>query len=126
MTLYCNAIHHTFSLRAYHFLQLTNLLLLVMNLLVLHLQNILQTLQVFLNMLIWGQGVLEIFMCTLVFVCIFMTSRVVSVFWRDLPQSVHRCFSSEPLRNVWLCPSGFGSGMSECPPGPERASTFIN
>lgn len=45
---------------------------------------------------------------------------------RNIPRFVHQCSSSGPLQNAWLCLSEFGSGKSECPPGPEGNGTVIN
>lgn len=45
--------------RAYHFLQMADLPLLVMYLLVLHLQNLLQALKVLLNVLVRGERILK-------------------------------------------------------------------
>lgn len=44
---------------AYYFLQLWDLQVLLMNLLILHLQNFFQALQVLLNVFVWGQSLLE-------------------------------------------------------------------
>lgn len=55
--------------------------------------------------------------------CAYMIVSLFKCLKRNIPRFVHQCSSSGPLQNAWLCLSEFGSGKSECPPGPEGNGT---
>jgi len=106
------------KLKAYYFLQFRNLQLLLMDLLVIHLQNIFQALQVLFKVFIWSQSILKENEKG----CSFIMPLPAAAFCiiRDLPLSAHQCSCEELLQIASLGLSGYDSETSVCPLDPDN------
>lgn len=109
-----------------------------MNLLILHLQNVFQALQVLLDVFIWCQSILatadnisenhyrslkpinKAFFISFMQLLSQHSSQhdVLYCVVPQLPLSAHLCSGAELLRNAWLCLWGYDSETSACPPDP--------